>query len=59
MSRRQHTTLILSVRVPVPVGKTQAFVLNDVTETLKSALNSAYAKQELLVKIEKRETVYL
>ena len=59
MSRRQRTTLVLSVRIPVPAGKTQAQTLEDVGIALKLGLGPAYAKQELITKIEKRETVYL
>ena len=59
MSRRQRTTLTISVRIPVPAGKTQTQVLTDVTQNLKMALAEPYAVNEILVKIESRSTVYL
>lgn len=59
MSRRQRTTLVLSVRLPVPAGKTQTQTLEDVQLALRLGLGPAYPVAELLVKIERRETVYL
>lgn len=59
MSRRQRTTLTLSVRIPVPVGKTQKQVLETITQNLKMSLAEAYAVNEIIVKIEGRTTVYL
>jgi hypothetical protein len=57
VSRRQHTTLIVQVRIPVPAGKTQAATL----ELIRNALTTnflSYAAQ-IQVKITGRETTYL
>ncbi len=54
MTRRQHTTLILQVRIPVPAGKTQAQTLEWVKQQL--ILPSTPQTQ---VKITGRETTYL
>ena len=61
MSRRQHTTLILQVRIPVPAGKTQAATLEWVKTCLaagKEETNS-FRSNATQVKITGRETVYL
>lgn len=57
MSRRQRTTLTLSVRIPVLAGRTQTQVLENVKEALRTGLGPGFA--ELIVKIEQRETTYL
>lgn len=62
MSRRQRTTLVLSVRIHVPPGKTQKQVVAAVQDTLTSnntVMPPDFASHETLVKIERRETVYL
>ena len=61
MSRRSRTILTLSVRVPVPVGKTQAWVLDNVTKLVRcdpAALICNFGP-EVIVKLDKKETVYL
>ena len=62
MTRRQHTTLILQVRIPVPAGKTQAAT----QEWVKKILTGEWvpglatmASPQVQVKITGRETVYL
>lgn len=64
MSRRQHTTLILQVRIPVPAGKTQAQTLEWVKGMLRDEVASgesyrAFVSPQTQVKITGRETVYL
>lgn len=54
MTRRQYTTLILQVRIPVPAGKTQAQTLEWVRQQV--VLPSTPATQ---VKIVGKETTYL
>jgi hypothetical protein len=57
MSRRQHTVLIVQVRIPIPAGKTQA----QTHELLRSAIAlgfPSYAAQ-IQVKLTGRETTYL
>jgi len=57
MSRRQRTTLIISVRIPLPAGMTQKRALELITEVLKD--DGVFATREILVKLEGRETTYL
>ena len=64
MSRRQHTTLILQVRIPVPAGKTQAQTLQFVKDALinQAGISEhaiAFGSAQTQVKITGRETVYL
>jgi len=64
VSRRQHTTLILQVRIPVPAGKTQAQTLQFVKDALLtqagiSQHSLAFNSQQTQVKITGRETTYL
>jgi len=63
MSRRQHTTLILQVRIPVPAGKTQAQTLEWVKQQLcfnpPGEPPGSYTSTGTQVKITGRETVYL
>jgi len=64
VSRRQHTTLILQVRIPVPAGKTQAATLEWVKAQLTSEPDQlqsyrAFVSKATQVKITGRETVYL
>ena len=54
MSRRQHTTLILQVRIPVPAGKTQAQTLEWVKQQIIPS-----SSPQTQVKIIGRETTYL
>lgn len=64
MSRRQYTTLILQVRIPVPAGKTQAGTV----EWVKAMLTRDYhddepirpfASPQTQVKLTGKETHYL
>jgi len=62
MSRRQHTVLILQVRIPVPAGKTQAQTI----EWAKKILTGEWvpglatmASPQTQVKLSGKETVYL
>ncbi len=64
MSRKQHTTLIVQVRIPVPAGKTQQATL----EWVKAQLTlphydtsgvSSFPSPATQVKIIGRETTYL
>lgn len=67
MSRRQHTTLILQVRIPVPAGKTQAQTLEWVKESLTVVTEvnlenlqlDPFISSATQIKITGRETVYL
>lgn len=67
MSRRQHTTLIVQVRLPMPVGKTQAQTLEWLKRTLTEGFNVApnlgdvepFHSPATLVKLIGRETNYL
>ena len=62
MTRRQHTTLILQVRIPVPAGKTQAQTLEWVKESLIISglgAKSAFVSPQTQIKIVGRETTYL
>jgi hypothetical protein len=64
MSRRQHTTLILQVRIPVPVGHTQAQTHNAVKRILtESSLvvseAGPFISPQTQVKLLGRETTYL
>lgn len=70
MSRRQHTTLILQVRIPVPAGKTQAATLEWAKNRLTSGIDNlreeeqavgedGFTSHQTQVKITGRETVYL
>lgn len=54
MTRRQHTTLILQVRIPVPAGKTQAQTVEWVKQQI--VLPST---PQTTVKVVGKETVYL
>lgn len=58
MSQRSRTTLLLTLRIPVPPNRTQKLVLVDVAEALRKALPSNYATQEIIIKLTGRETVY-
>jgi len=57
VSRRQHTTLIVQVRIPVPAGKTQAQTL----ELLQNAIKTNFVSHsaQIQVRITGRETTYL
>jgi len=59
MSRRQATTITLTVQLPLPPG----FAVKKAIELVKTALVSELAfrsfAQSLVVKLSKRETVYL
>lgn len=62
MSRRSRTTLVLSVRIPVPAGKTQKELIEAVTACLRTQgvpMPPSLASAETLVQVEKREVVYL
>lgn len=67
VSRRSRTTLTLSVRLPIPVGAGAEDVLGFVRQALaqyKSSLPATASLSglqvgEVLIKIEKKETVYL
>jgi hypothetical protein len=62
VSRRQHTTLILQVRIPVPAGKTQAATHEWVKKILTGEWTPGLATMvspQVQVKITGRETVYL
>jgi len=64
MTRRQHTTLILQVRIPVPAGKTQAATLEWIKELLTKNSSTvaglgAFVSPQTQVKIIGRETTYL
>ena len=61
MSRRQHTTLIVQVRIPVPAGKTQAATLEWIKAALTSGLGatSPFASPQTQVKLMGRETHYV
>ncbi len=64
MSRRQHTTLILQVRIPVPAGKTQAQTMGWVKDMLTLPASSVesyrmFVSPQTQVKITGRETTYL
>ena len=52
MSRRQHTTLIIQVRIPVPAGKTQAQTLEWIKQQFREV-------PSIIVKLLGRETTYL
>lgn len=54
MSRRQYTTLVLSVSVPVPAGHTQASVI----DRMRSVAAETFGPSSLVV-LARRETVYL
>jgi len=63
MSRKSRTTLILSVKIPVPPGVTQAQAISDVYDALQriasaQGRNGAYSVNEILVKLEKKEVAY-
>jgi len=67
VTRRQHTTLIVQVRIPVPAGKTQAQTLEWIKARLVNekfggvgdTLIGPFASAQTQVKITGRETVYL
>ena len=66
MSRRQRTTLILTVHIPVPLGLSQAGVIEDVHAALQRGLGETrtiptvnYATNEILVKLVRKETTYI
>lgn len=69
MSRRQHTVLILQVRIPVPAGKTQAQTVEWVKARLtdgRDNLNERpmnedehFVSAQTQVKLSGKETVYL
>lgn len=66
MSRRLRTILYLTVRVPVPLGISQATVLEDVNAALQAGLSvrrpiptTNYDVNEILVKLARKETSYL
>ena len=61
MSRRQYTTLILQVRIPVPAGKTQQGTVEWVKAALTSGIGatSSFASPQTQVKLTGKETHYL
>ena len=64
MSRRQYTTLIVQVRIPVPAGKTQAQTLEWVKAQLTAEPDElqpyrAFVSKATQVRITGRETTYL
>lgn len=58
MSRRSRTILTLSVSIPVPPGYTQKQTVETITQHIK-AMTPPFAPQEVVVSVERRETVYL
>lgn len=58
MSRRSRTTLVLSVRAAVPPGWTQKQLIHAIEVRIKS-MEPPFAPQEVVVKVESRETIYL
>lgn len=61
MSRRQHTVLILQVRIPVPAGKTQAQTIEWVKKTLTGEWVPglpSLASLQTQVKLTGKETHY-
>jgi len=58
MSRRQRTILTLSVRIRVPAGYTQKRVMEELDKYIHAVPNSSYAKSEIQVKLEGKETTY-
>lgn len=67
MSRKQHTILIVQVRIPVPAGKTQEATLAWMKEALVNYdpatadmhSTSPFGSNATQVKITGRETTYL
>jgi hypothetical protein len=59
MSRRQRTTLTLSVRVPLPAGWTQKRLVDELTTAVIAQLSATSIQHEIIVKIERREVQYL
>ena len=57
MSKRQHTILIVQIRLPLPQGKTQAQTLELLHNAIKTNFISHAAQVQ--VKIVGRETTYL
>ncbi len=61
MSRRQYTTLILQVRIPVPAGKTQQGTIEWVKTRMAGdgTQTHAFASPQTQVKLTGKETHYL
>lgn len=63
MTRRQHTTLILQVRIPVPAGKTQAqaveWVKQQLCVTPPGEPPYAFTSPRTTVKLVGKQTEYL
>lgn len=68
MSRRQHTILILQVRIPVPAGRTQADTVEWVKHRLtdgrdniaeESIVEGVFTSEQTQVRITAKETTYL
>jgi hypothetical protein len=62
MSRRQRTTLQLSIRIPLPPKTTQKAAIEIIREHLKELGKPGYGGflvHEMVVKLEGKETVYL
>ena len=57
MSKRQHSILIVQIRLPLPQGKTQAQTLELLHNAIKTNFISHAAQVQ--VKIVGRETTYL
>jgi hypothetical protein len=58
MSRKQRTTLKLSVRIPLPVGMTQKAAIEAIRRHLQD-IPGGFLVHEMIVKLDGKETVYL
>jgi len=59
MSRRQRTTITVSVTLPVPAGTTIKWTVDHIRDRLLQHLDKKYAGQEMIVRLTDRKTVYL
>lgn len=67
MSRRSRTTLSIQVRIPVPPGSNAAEVIDYVRKSIQSYHGgldpqepiASIQVEEMIVKLQKKETVYL
>lgn len=64
MTRRSRTILTVSIQFPIPVGKSQQWVLEELKRILVSAGVGTKASLDLVmteavIKLEKKEIIYL
>ena len=58
--RRQHTTLILSVSIPVPVGKTQAWTIENAKRLITCDPDAlTWNVSNAIVKLVEKKVTYL